>query len=300
VELKHPEHELMQNPGVYGFSEMPHGTYPPWFNPPYWNDRITPKFSLRLLMKRDVRNVALIVRYLLNHPEALLLLCVLLFAFGRLRLRSSFAWPGALLGVLIWGIYALVNVEERYVTAAYLLIMLAVFTALEQHEDVERSPRSFGYGAATVVVLFALLPLGVMAREAAENRRQLSLIGQVPAWRDAQVFSAAQGLSSMGIHPGDPVACIGTIACVNDFYWARAAGVHIVGEVYLPNQKHLADQLDGMQNRDQAYTALKNLGARVIVGSFDPGEMNSAHLGTEGWQRLGESRYYALRLSSKS
>lgn len=300
VDLKHPEHELMQHPGVYGYAEMQQGTYPPWFSPTYWNDHITPKFSLSLLVKRDLRNVVLIFRYLLNHPEALLLLFVLLFAFGRLRVGASFAWPAAALGVLIWGIYALVNVEERYVTAAFLLIMLALFAAIEKREKTSSTPLSLGYGAAAVVLLFAMLPLGVMAREAAENRRQQSLVGQVPAWRDAQIFGAAQGLRSMGMMPGDTIACIGTIACVNDFYWARAAGVHIVGEIYAPNAKHLAEQLDAMQNRDQAYAALRNLGARVIVGSFDPGEMNGAHPGTEGWQRLGETRYYALRLRSKS
>ncbi|MEK6398769.1 MAG: hypothetical protein V4734_11840, partial [Terriglobus sp.] len=109
-----------------------------------------------------------------------------------------------------------------------------------------------------------------------------------------------QGLRSMGVQAGDTIACIGTIACVNDHYWARIAGVHIVGEIYAPEKNHLADQLDVMPNREQAYTALKQTGASVLVGAFDPGEMNSAHPATEGWQRLGETRYYALRLRPNS
>ncbi|MEK6397564.1 MAG: hypothetical protein V4734_05725, partial [Terriglobus sp.] len=209
VELKHPEHELMQNPGVYGFAEMQQGTYPPWFNPTYWNDRITPKFSLPLLVKRDARNVVLIFRYLLNHPEPLLLLLVLLVAFGRLRVHARYAWPALLLGVMVWGIYALVNVEERYVTAAFLLILLSIFAALEQREHTGTSTGTVRYSVTAVVLLFTLLPLGVMAREAAENRRQQSITGQVPAWKDAQMFGAAQGLRSMGVQAGDTIACIG-------------------------------------------------------------------------------------------
>jgi len=297
VELKHPEQELMRTPGVYSYTQMQHGTYPPWFDPTYWNDHITAKFSLSRLIARDVRNVVLVFRYLLNHPEPLLLLVVLLLTCGTLRWRGRYAWPVVGLGLLIWAIYALVNVEERYVTAGYLLIVIALFTAFEKRKSYESA---LTLVPSATLLLFALLPLGAMARQAAENRRQLSIIGQVPAWRDAQIFGAAEGLQKMGLASGDSIACIGTIACVNDFYWARLAGVRIVDEIYAPEPKHLAMQLDTMPNRQQAYDALRSQGAKVIVGAFDPGEMNNAHPATEGWQRLGETRYYALRLSPKS
>lgn len=297
VELKHPEQELMRTPGVYSYTQMQHGTYPPWFDPTYWNDHITAKFSLSRLVARDERNVVLIFRYLLNHPEPLLLLLVLLLTCGRINWLGRYAWPAAGLGVLIWGIYSLVNVEERYVTAGYLLILIALFAAFKKREPYDSALKLV---PSAIMLLFALLPLGAMTRQAAENRRQLSIIGQVPAWRDAQIFGAAEGLRTMGLRPGDSIACIGTIACVNDFYWARVAGVRIVDEIYAPEPKHLAIQLDTMPNRQQAYDALRSQGAKVIVGAFDPGEMNNAHPATEGWQRLGETRYYALQLSPKS
>jgi hypothetical protein len=296
VQLKHPEQELMRTPGVYSYTQMQHGTYPPWFDPTYWNDHITAKFSLSRLVSRDERNVVLIFRYLLNHPEPLLLLLVLLLTCGRLNWRGRYAWPAAGLGILIWAIYALVNVEERYVTAAYLLILIALFAAIEKRKPHESALQVV---ASAVLLLFALLPLGAMTRQIAENRRQLSLVGQVPAWRDPQIFSAAEGLRAMGLVPGDSIACIGTIACLNDHYWARVASVRIVDEIYAPEAKHLAVQLDTMPNRQQAYDALRTQGAKVIVGAFDPGEMNSTYPATEGWQRLGETRYYALRLSPK-
>lgn len=297
VELKHPEQELMRTPGVYSYTQMQHGTYPPWFDPTYWNDHITAKFSLSRLIARDERNVVLIFRYLFNHLEPLILLLVLLLTCGRLNWRGRYAWPIVGLGILIWAIYSLVNVEERYVTAAYLLILIGFFGVFERRERYERASLIV---PSAILLLFALLPLGAMARQAAENRRQLSIIGQVPAWRDAQIFGAAEGLQAMGLKPGDSIACIGMTACVNDFYWARAAGVRIIGEIYAPESKHLATQLDTMPYRQQALDALRSQGAKVIVGAFDPGEMNTNHPATEGWQRLGETRYYALRLSPKS
>jgi len=297
VQLKHPEKEILRSPGVYSYTAMTHGTYAPWFDPTYWNDRITPKFSVRLLVKRDVRNVVLIFRYLLNHPEPLLLLLAMCLMGATLRGMGRFVWPALVLGVLVWGIYAIVNVEERYVTAAFLLILMSLFAALKPRAKEQAFSQQ---RAMALVVLFALLPLGAMAREAAENRRQQSVAGQVPAWRDLNIYGAALGLQQMGLKPGDSIACIGTTACLYDHYWARVAGVRIVSEVYEPNPRHLAMQLDAMQNRSEVYRNLAQTGAKVLVGSFDPGEMNPAHPGTNGWQRLGNTHFYALLLNGNS
>lgn len=292
VELKHPEKELLQSPGVYSYTAMQNGTYPPWFSPTYWNDHITPKFNLHLLLKRDTRNVVLIVRYLLNHPESLVLLLVLLLTCATMRGTTRFAWPAGVIGVLIWAIYALVNVEERYVTAAFLLIMLSLFASLK--------PSARPYAptvAAVVLLLFALLPLGAAIREAAEARRQQSIAGNIPAWRDKQMFGAAQGLSAL-MEPQGTIACIGTDACVHDHYWARLAGVRIVAEIYAPRSNHLVESLDSMANRNAVYSLLRSQGATVLVGAFEPESMNATHPGAEGWQRLGETRFYALRLTA--
>lgn len=294
VDLKHPEKELMQSPGVYSYRAMENGTYPPWFSPTYWNDHIAPRFNLRLLARRDARNVVLIARYLLNHPESLLLLGLVLAMCGTLRGPIRFAWPTLVLGVLIWAIYALVNVEERYVTAAFLLIVLSVFACLKP------SPRPHAHTAAlAMLLLFAVLPLGEAVRDAAEARRQQTIAGQVPAWRSREIFGAAEALRTLGLKQGDTIACIGMQACVHDHYWARLAGVRITSEIYEPASTHLVDQLDAIPDRDAVYRVLQKDGAQVLVGSFDPGEMNAQHPGAAGWQRLGNTSYYVLRLHQR-
>jgi hypothetical protein len=101
----------------------------------------------------------------------------------------------------------------------------------------------------------------------------------------------------MGVHPGDEVACVGTIACLNDIYWARLAGVRVLTEIYEPDASHLIDQLQSMPKREQAYAVTRAQGARVLVGHFDPGEMNVAHPASAGWIRLGETEFYALPLN---
>jgi hypothetical protein len=299
VHLIHPEKQLLASPGIYSYKEMTHGTYPPWFDATYWNEHITPKFNLKLLAKRDVRNVVLILRYLLNHPEPLLLLAVLLLVGGTLRGPSRYAWPAAGIGLLMWAIYSMVNVEERYVTAAYLAILLPLFAALKVRGVGEVSSQPIRRTATAVLLLFSILVLAEQAREDAQNRRDESVNGLVPAWRNPQIFGAAEGLAKLGVKPGDEIACVGEEACVYDFYWARLAGVRIVTEIFEPTSKHLMDRLDALSNRDEAIDTVRQQGARVLVAAFDPGEVNPSHPAAAGWIRLGETNYYALPLRGK-
>jgi 4-amino-4-deoxy-L-arabinose transferase-like glycosyltransferase len=293
VELVHPERQLMAQPGVYSYKQLALGTYPAWFDTTYFNERIVPHIRLGQLAKRDERNVVLVFRYLLNHPELLILMALLLFAGARLR-GKRFWWPAMALGLAMWAIYGLVNVEERYVTVAYFAVLLPLFAALETPTEGEAKLK---FGASLVVLLLAFLALGETLRVALEERREESIAALAHGWSNPQIFGAAEGLSALGVRPGDEVACVGTVACLNDHYWARLAGVRILTEVYEPEPKHLIDQLGALPNREPVYAVVREQGARVLVGSFDPGEMNAAHPAAAGWVRLGETDFYALPLN---
>jgi len=67
--------------------------------------------------------------------------------------------------------------------------------------------------------------------------------------------------------------------------------------MYEPDPKHLIDHLGALANREQAYAVVRAQGAKVLVGYFDPGEMNAAHPASAGWVRLGETAFYALPLN---
>jgi hypothetical protein len=45
------------------------------------------------------------------------------------------------------------------------------------------------------------------------------------------------------------------------------------------------------------YRVVQAEGAKVLVASFDPGEMNEREPAAAGWERLGETNFYALRLN---
>jgi hypothetical protein len=303
VRLVHPEKQLLAQPGVYSYKAQPYGTYPAWFDPTYFHERIVPVFHAKLLLHRDVRNVVLVLRYVLNHPEAPVLLVLLVvfgarFGFGGWR---GFWLPMVALGLGMVVIYGLVNIEERYVTLAYLLIVLPVFAALRSPAMTlgvdPAAPRWRPVVATGMVAILAFLALGETLRVALDARRAESSEGLPAAWYSPSIYGAAHALNELGVGNGDAIACMGTIACLNDPYWMRLADVQVQTEVFNPDATHLLEEFEGLSNRREVYDVLKAQGAKVLVASFDPGAMTRRSEAADGWVRLGETDFYAYPLT---
>jgi multisubunit Na+/H+ antiporter MnhF subunit len=300
VDLKHPERELLRSPQVLSYAELPYGTYPDWFDATYWNDQIKPHFRVRDDLPHAARNCVLVGRYLLNHPEALLLLALLLVLGARVtpggEPRANAFWlVPLLLGVVIWGIYAMVNTEERYVTVAYLAIVLSVFAMLRTPE-MESRISNLPSLASALVLLLALLAAGESLRTVLEDRRQLALLGYPGGWYSAKMNDAAQSLSKMGVRPGDSVACVGTVACVRDPYWARLAGVRVLTEIY-DKDTPLYPFLANLPNRELAIATVRGQGAKVLVGDFGVARVSDSDPFFRNWRQLDNTTLYALPLN---
>lgn len=300
VHLVHPEKQLLATPGIYSYKAVPNGTYPDWFDPGWFNDGVKPHVKLRPLIARDKRNVALVVRYLLNHPEPWVLL-LLLLAMGAGVRRSSwkaqgFALPMLFLGLAIWAIYGLVNIEERYVTLGYLMLVLAVFALLRDPQITDGENTGWRtLTASAMVALFAFLALGSSLRTSLEERR-LQPAG-VPAWESPAIFDAAHGLAKLGVKPGDEIACMGVTACLHDHYWARLAGARITTEIYAPEQKNLLEAWEDLPDQQQAVATVKAQGAKVMVAYFAPHDKARRTAEEQGWRELDGTSYWALPLN---
>lgn len=302
VKLVHPEQQLLASPGIYSYRAEPYGTYPDWFDTTFFNERIVPHTNWPVLLRRDARNVVLVVRYVLDHPEAWVLLILLLAGGARLRFgswRRGFWLPMILLGTAMWMIYGIVNIEERYVTLAYLVVVMPVFAVLRlpasaPDEQSARWRSCMRPVAAGMAALLAVLAAGQSLRIALEQRREESALPH--PWYSPEMVGAAQGLQAMGVQPGDEIACMGAMACLNQNYWARLAGVRILTEVYNPNG-NLFEQFAGLPNRQQVYDVLKGQGAKVLVAQFDPGAVSADSPAAAGWVRLGGTTLYAHPLA---
>jgi hypothetical protein len=314
VHLKHPDRELLHSPQIFSYAVLPWGTYPDWFDPTYFNDQVKPHFNLHGELSRGVRNCVLVLRYLFNHPEALILLAMLLVFGARLTLHgvrfgnshgNAFWLVPLTLGALIWIIYATVNTEERYVTIAYLTLILTLFATLRVPTPKPGAPSMAASSpwvgwttsnlAPALILFLALLAAGESLRTVFEDRRNLS--GTPGGWYSPNQEHAAAALDSMGLQPGDQVACIGYTACLGDFYWARLARVRILTEIYAPNGLTAYELLAATPNRDQAYATLRAQGAKVLVADFADVPATGTDAALQGWQQLGDSTLYELRLN---
>ena len=297
VQLIHPEQQLLTSPGIYSYRAQPYGTYPTWFDCTFFDDHITPHVHLRQLLKRDSRNAVLVLRYLLNHPEAWVLLLLLLLTGASFRGRTSrnaFWMPTVFLGLAMWVIYGIVNIEERYVTLAYLVIVLPVFALLR---PAQKDSTGWSRRIATgMIAVFAFLALGESLRIALEIRRHMPDKSH-PAWYSPQIYGAAAGLATLGVKPGDEIACMGATACLLDHYWARLAQVRIGTEIYNPDTDHLLEAWEDLPNRQQATDIVRAQGAKVLVAHFNAGEAANQSAAAMGWVQLGKTDFYALPLN---
>jgi hypothetical protein len=313
VHLKHPERELLHAPLILSYAALPYGTYPDWFDTTYFNDQIKPHFTFRGELPRAARNCVLVVRYLFNHPEALILLGFLTLLGPRLTVRwnphdprtNSFWLVPTLLGVLIWSVYAIVNTEERYVTVAYLTIILTLFATLRlpnprpEPTSPSQPPNrilNLRRSASALIFLLALLTIGESLRTVLEDRRNLAVLDYPGGWYSPTQVHVADSLRSLGLQPGDTIACIGFTACLDDPYFARLDRVRILTEIYDPNTP-VYPFLATLPNRDQAIAILRDQGARVLVADFGHARVSDSDPAFRNWQQLGDTTFYALPLN---
>ncbi len=304
VNLKHPETRLLNAPATYSYKPFPYGTYPVWFDASYFNDHIKSRLDLHRQITVIRGCLVRTLRYIANHPEAWALLILLLLAGASLRARwqpsaNAFWLVPFLLGVATLCIYGIVNVEDRYLSASFFLILLPVFAAARISRSTENNPTHTAAtrtAAAAAIALLAIIAIGESARIVGQLRRDLVFIKYPAGWYDRDTFRAAHALNDLGVGPGDTIACIGTRACLYDHYWARLAGVRILNEIYEPDAP-LFPALAAESNRNQAYDALRREGAKVLIGYFEPGTMNTASPAGTGWRELDGTPFYALPLN---
>jgi hypothetical protein len=291
----HPEAVIAAPPPVFSFAAHPVGTFPLWFDPAYWTVGLTPHFWLKGHVERLIRCTELFVRYLLGRPEAFVLLGVML-AFGAIwpRRRASLVGGSAVLwGLLMLGIYFPIDLQERYLMAPFLFVLLPLFAWLQRREGNEGERVRWIAGA--LVVSFA----GIAAMQAvsylAECRRLEPSAHRGEAGYNPEMNPMAEALDAMGLKSGDRIACFGDTACYLDHQWARLAGAQIMAEVETPNNADPQQVWDSIPDKRSVTEPLQKMGLRFIVTKF----ANSARK-PEGWVQLGDSDFFAYPLTDAS
>jgi hypothetical protein len=294
--LTHPPRRLSEAIGVYEFAEQGKGTYPLWYDPPYWYQGVTLRVGLRQQVAALCRTMADYFTLLAEQLPGFTATIVVLLLFGlfgrgdpwRARLGESLLlwvrqYPILLPALAALGLYGLVGHVEARLIGPFLVLLAASVVGVVRIAEGQR--QAAGYLAqACLCILAALLGVNVLfdtGKAAAALAR-----GEGPhahsSWR------IAESVRQQGLREGDAVAFVGFTF---DAYWARLARLRIIAEVPQAQASRFWAASDSV--RTAALEALHHAGSRVVVSQGVGGA-------AAGWQPISGTDFVYLLLDGVS
>jgi len=223
------------------------------------------------------------IRLLLRAQPGLVIAAIV---FGLLSGGIWFAglralWPCIALPAAGFAVYLPVHVEDRFLGGFVIVLFLTLLAAAQLRVS---DLRSAGYVALAVFITMLLGTSDITFRYATHH---LAIPGSGPnsAWQDVV---AAEQLEKMGTQAGDKVAVIGD---GTGAFWARMAGLRIVGEVMGANHGSAEFWASSAETKERVYAAFASSGAVLTVASCPAGA-------AEGWQPIAGTNYCVLHLRS--
>ena len=273
IRLTHPPRQVRADPELYEYRDHLQGTYPPWFDPAYWNAGVTAPIRPWKQLLQLHRSAKFYVILFAGSLGALATLVAALARGRHLRYSLAMLLPSLAALALYWP----VHLEGRYV---------APFAAVLWLIPIQGSGSQLARRAMLTAASLLLLFIGFITVSDVWGRRD-----------DPNPHpTVATTLHRLGIAPGDWVANVGRVRGDNfgssfEAYWAYLADVRIVAEI--PEQRHLLC-------RDEAFTEavmaqIAALGARAIVTRAIP-----VAACTAGWQAIPGTDFYVRLLSPHS
>jgi hypothetical protein len=271
---KHATRIIALHPPIYEFNAPIAGTYPPSYDPSYWNEGHRSTFKLRAQMAAVFTNILALVELLLLGQPSLLALFLFFLLWSADGFPPALArWWQLLTGSLaIIGLYLLVHVEGRYIAGALVLLWLSLFCALRLPAD----------GNSRRIAAVAVL--GAVAAMLLSFSRDIAKPFFHGCPESAQMHIAVG--QQLNLPPGTPVAVIGA---GNFSYWAHLSRVRIVAEIMA------IDEADFWQasapERERILAAFRSTGARWVVAQ-PPAVVPPASIAS--WERVGAYYRYSL------
>jgi len=283
--LMHPPRRIGEEPPVIEFATPVPGTFPLWYDSPYWLAGSKTHFSLQGQL-RVLRLSSASYFAILNNQREDLVLIVALFLLqdsGRAyfrRLRSL--WPVLIPPLAAMGLYSLVLVEPRYVSPFTVIFWLGLFAAIRLPVADAAKFQRF----ADCAILATVLVTGIVL-----FRGALSDTHSMLAPKASEQAEVANGLQKLGLAEGSTVSLIGTSR--ESFEWARLAGLRIVSIVPNENVNEYWFGTAGTQERVSGLFATTS--AIAIITDFIPTGASA-----QGWKRIGQTSYSIKSISGRS
>ncbi len=274
---KHPTRKIADHPPIYEFNGPIGGTYPPSYDPSYWNEGRKATIGVRVQLKTFMHHVPNVVELLFVSQPALIAVLVFLLLWNSTGILHALAanWELLAISMAIIGLYMLVHFEPRFVAAFVVLLWLSLFAALRSAEDND-SGRISGLASIGLALAVTLSVVSNVAKKFAHDCPQSAL-------KDLQM---AQQLDIPG---GSKVAVVGA---GNFSYWAYFADLRIVADIMAPDETEFWSLSE--DRRQALYPAFRSTGAKWLIGQ-PPACLGS--LSDTLWKRVGTTNYYLYALT---
>jgi hypothetical protein len=293
----HTTRQIHTNPPVYEFATPVGGTYPPSFDPSYWDEGRRVTIDVRAQMRVIREHLLLYAGLLLRDQPGLLAVALALTLAGGVATRRAILayWMLFLMSFAASGLYMLVHVETRFVAGYVSIFWLAILAGIRleissygspsAHSDNARSGDASSESRSNMVDYLAVATVVTILLSVAD--------GTVRAVREGGPYSArdqiavADILTEGGMRPGDRVAVVGD---GNWFYWPRLGRFKIVSAIIAMDAPTFWHETPAQ--KEDVYRLFAGTGAKVLVTSSPL----SAEAGS-GWKRIGTTAFYEHALS---
>lgn len=291
-ETLHPSRIIFENPRVYEFATPFDVTYPPWFNPHYWNEGIRAKTDWNLY-KAMLAEKAGTLFWGFGIYAVLLHVCLCIasrklwpYSLSRFLVVSPIVVTSMICMGLLLFLSAAVG---RYFMGLIAPLFAGMIICCKSDEHAHPTKSLL---AVSSIMLIAFLLKSLLHTYFAFPVMGASLSkiagGKLPVPEVEAHSATANKLAELGIKPQDRIARVARDEG-GEFYWMRLAGVRVVAECV---------DVDGFlkapaEKREEIYRKLKDLGVKAIVFDWTNRKPGPAPEPAEpGWQRVSDTHNF--------
>jgi 4-amino-4-deoxy-L-arabinose transferase-like glycosyltransferase len=263
----HPTRRIFEHPTVFEFNGPIQATYPPWFDPSYWNEGVRTHFEIRGHVRSAIETTKTYYVLFTKTQWAFAGLAILFTLARRRRETVQDAVRLALPAIAALCLYGLLHVEGRYVGTFMALLFISAFLIIDVEQRVLR--------AVSLVVAISLFIASTV-----------EVIKQYPSRSPVPIqWQIATALEADGLRAGDGVAGVGTLI---GHYWPRLMRARVVAEV---PQNAVPDFWNATpETQKRVFDRLRQAGVNVLVGT--PPDTFAAEA---GWTRIpGTDTWYVF------
>jgi len=268
----HPTHKILSEPPVYEFAQPVGGTFPPFYDPSYWQEGRVARFNWKSQAAIVFYHLLYYLDLFLHRENAIVASFVGLALVTRKKLFRDYFPVFAMCGSAL-GLYMLVHVETRFVSVYIVVLWIALFGSLRVPSTMVRFAGYLLLGVSMALLIAVVRNTGTAIRD----------YGPYSALQDVEL---SDQLDELGVHAGDRIAIMGD----GGIYAARLSHVKIIAELMDRDSPEFW-RLDAV-GKQRLYQTFAQCGVQFLLAS-DPGPAVTVDT---GWTKGKGVPYYLRKL----